>query len=161
MTISQKEDSIQLITFNIGQKLFGTNILAIREIVRDPEIEHLDKESALIDGIVRVRGEDIPVINLNQRMTASPSTGHDRQNWIMIVYTEDYIAGFMVDAVNRILKVDFDTILEAPDLALEGSQRNYIRGVCDSEMGMLVVLEFEKFFTADEINEIKKVYAHN
>lgn len=156
MTLSENEDSIQLITFNIGQKLFGINILSIREILRDPEINPLEKGPDFIDGFVRTRGDAYPVIDLKQRMGASQNSDQESHEWVMIANTERYVAGFKVDTVSRILKVDADMILSAPDLVMAGMQRSYIRGVCDTEAGMLVVLDVEHMLSADEINKLNK-----
>lgn len=156
MSLSENEDSIQLITFSIGQKLFGINILSIREILRDPEIDSLEKGPDFVNGVVRIRGAAYPVIDLKHRMGETRDPGQGSHVWVMIANTEKYAAGFMVDAVSRILKINPDTILSAPDLVKVGMQRSYIRGMCDTETGMLVVLDFEHMLSAEEINELKK-----
>ena len=159
MDISEKEDSIQLITFRVGQELFGIDIFSIREIVRDPEIEPLDKGPAFVDGVMQIRGETIPVIDLKRRMKDSQKISPDTHPWVMINHNDSYIAGFLVDEVSRILKIQSDSIMTAPDLVLEGLRRPYIRGVCESGAGMLVVLDFNELFSADEMAELKQTGA--
>ena len=157
VTLPEKEDSIQLISFNIGRKLFGIDIMTIREILRDPKIEVLGKAPAFIEGVVRVRGEVIPVVDLKRRLGGAEKTSQGDNQWLMITNVASYLAGFVVDKVTRILKIEPDTIMAAPDLIFGGSQRPYIRGVCESEMGMLVVLDFARLLSADEIHELKKI----
>lgn len=157
MAISEKAESIQLIGFNVGQRLFGSDIMSIHEILRDPEIETLDQGPDFIAGVVRVRGDVIPVIDLMRRLGGAQNPNQSGDAWVMIANTGGYTAGLRVDAVTRILKIDPDTVLPAPDLILEGLRTPYIRGVCESEEGMLVVLDLERLLSKDEINELKKM----
>lgn len=156
MAISETEESIQIISFNIGPKRFGVDLLSIREILRDPDIEVLDKVPGFVEGIVRLRGEVIPVIDLDRRIGNPEEATQRAHKWIMIANTEGYNAGFIVDGVTRILKISSDQIIPAPDLVHEEGQRPYVRGVCDSEIGMLVVLDLGRMLSTTEISELKK-----
>jgi chemotaxis signal transduction protein len=75
----------------------------------------------------------------------------------MIANIGGIAVGFMVDKVTRIIKINSDMILPAPDLILEGLHNPYIRGICTTDLGMLVVLDFGGILAADEINELKQI----
>ena len=154
---ADKDDSVQLIGFHAGGKLFGVNILSIREILRDSSIEAIQNAPPFIEGSVRIRGEVIPVINLKKRLGKAQPVDPSDQNWVLIATVGESVLAFLVDSVTRILKIRVDSILPAPDLILSGLRSQYIRGVCNSEFGMLVVLDLDRMLGADEIKELKKL----
>ena len=157
MATLEKEDSIQLVGFHLGQKLYGTDILKVQEILREPPIETIDQSPGFIEGVVHLRGEPIPVINLRHRLGNPKESDSVERAWVMIANTGDITTGFMVDEVTRIIKITSDMILPAPDLILEGLRSPYIRGVCTTDVGMLVVLDFEGILAMDEISELKQL----
>ncbi len=157
MATLEKEDSIQLVGFHVGQKLYGIDILAIQEILREPEVEKISQGFDYIEGIVNLRGASIPVINLRHRLGDSTQAGPEDNTWVMIANIGGIAVGFMVDKVTRIIKINSDMILPAPDLILEGLHNPYIRGICTTDLGMLVVLDFGGILAADEINELKQI----
>jgi purine-binding chemotaxis protein CheW len=157
---SAKDDSVQLIGFYAGGKLYGVNILMTREILRDLPVEPIRNAPPFIEGSVRVRGEVIPVVNLIKRLGKANSEAPSDENWVLIANVGDRVLAFLVDSVTRILKIRLDSILPAPDLILSGLRSQYIQGVCNSEFGMLVVLDLNRMFGVDEIKALKKMVIH-
>lgn len=157
---SEKDDSVQLIGFYAGGKLFGVNILTIREILRDSSVEPVQNAPHFIEGNIRIRGEVIPVINLQKRLGKTPTVDLPKQNWVLIATVGDRVLAFLVDSVTRILKIRVDSILPAPDLILSGLRSQYIQGVCNSELGMLIVLDLNRMLGVEEIKALKKMIIH-
>ena len=157
--IEDREKDLQLIGFKVDSKLFGVNILTIREILRDPVIEIIQNAPEFIEGSVRIRGEFIPIINLRKRFGNDSSEIKGGPIWILVTKVADFVFGFWVDSVTRIIKVDEQSILPAPDLVLTGIRSQYIQGVCNSELGMLVVLDLKRILGTDEIEKISKTIA--
>ncbi len=155
--IADREASIQLIGFYAGGKFFGVDILTIREILRDPLIEPIQNAPAFIEGCVRIRGEVVPVISLKKRFGNARSTHQSDQYWVLITSVSGRVFGLIVDSVTRILKINENSILAAPDIILSGLRRQYIQGVCNTELGMLVVLDLNRMLGVDEIQALKKV----
>ena len=157
MLATDKEESIQLIGFNAGGKLFGIDILTVREILRDPSIDPIPNAPPFIQGCLRIRGEVIPIINLTERLGRSRPDDQAAADWVLIVHVNERVLAFIVDSVTKILKIEADTILPAPELILSGSRSQYIQGVCNSEFGMLVVIDLNRLLGADEIKALKKM----
>jgi purine-binding chemotaxis protein CheW len=158
--VSEKENTIQLIGFRAGGKLYGVNILAIREILRKALLEPVQNAPPFVAGGIRIRGAVIPAVDLKNRLgKPHPSDTPDR-DWVLIAHVGDDDVGFLVDSVTRIFKVESDDILPAPDLILSGLRSQYIQGVCNSEVGMLVVLDLNRMLAVDEMKALKKVIVH-
>ncbi len=154
--LNNTEEIIQLIGFHVGEKLFGADILSVREILREPAIEVVDGAPGIVSGVIRLRGQTIPVVNLRQRLGGTAGRTVDGAPiWVLITQIGDATLGLITDGVTRIFRIDPSTILPAPDIIVSGLTTPYIRGVCESEMGMLVVLNFDRLFTPDEIKAVK------
>lgn len=158
--VSEKENTIQLIGFHAGGKLYGVNILAIREILRHASLEPIQNAPPFVTCGIRIRGTVIPAIDLKKRLGKPPPSDAPDQSWALIAHVGNGDVGFLVDSVTRILKVEPDTILPAPDLILSGLRSQYIQGVCNSEVGMLVVLDLNRMLAADEMKALQKMVVH-
>jgi purine-binding chemotaxis protein CheW len=152
-----KESVIQLVGFTIGPKLFGADILSVREILRHPQVAALEAGPEFIAGAIRVRGGTIPVIDLSERIGGNAQASGRNMKWALVAQAQDCPVGFIVDAVTRILKIDTEMILPAPDLILCGLRNQYIRGVCDTEKGLLMVLELSRLLMDEEVKEIRRL----
>lgn len=153
--IFDQDDIIQLVGFQVGPKLFGVDILTVREILRDPSIDGVDGLPSFIEGIIRLRGEVLPIVNISQLLGLPPESSHQGKTWLLIAEAGGRSVGFKVDAVTPIIRIEIDTILPAPDLILAGLRSKYIRGVCETEKGLLVIVELDQMFLADEIKAME------
>lgn len=154
--LNTTEDIIQLIGFQVGERTFGADILSVQEILREPIIQSVENAPDVISGIIRLRGQTIPIVNLRKRLGDNAGQfGDAAPIWVLIAFIGDTTLGMIVDNVTRILRIDPSTILPTPEIIVSGLATPYIRGVCESEIGMLVVLNFDRLFTADEIKAVK------
>lgn len=153
----EKEDIIQLVGFGVGQKLYGADIYTVREIIRDPKIESVEAGPEFVSGIAQLRGEMIPIIDLGYCLGKSQAADAGNRQWVLIANSSGMNVGYVVDSVSRILKISADTIMPAPELILAGLRSQYIRGVCNTEKGLLIVLDLDRLLVDDEINELKKL----
>lgn len=155
--VSERENIIQLVSFHAGGKLFAVNILTIREILRNASLEPIQDAPPFVVGGIRIRGSVIPAVDLKKRLgNPTPSHTPDR-SWVLVSHVGKGDVGFLVDSVMGILKVEPDNILPAPDLILSGLRSQYIQGVCNSEVGMLVVLDLNRMLAADEMKALQKL----
>ncbi len=153
----QREEDVQLIGFYAGQKLFGADILAVREILRGPQIDPIENCPEFIRGIIQLRDESIPIINLKQRLNKETELVSDELFWVLVAKAGDRVVGYLVDSVTRILKIGKDAIMSAPELVLAGLRSQYIRGVCKTDLGLLVVLDLDRMLAEDEIKALNKL----
>lgn len=105
----------QFLLFRIGEEEFGLPIGAVEEVALLPDkLTRLPKAPAFVQGVMNLRGQVIPVIDQAARFGASAAAGHKRR--VVIVRIGDLSAGFVVDAVSDVLRVEADALRPAPDL---------------------------------------------
>lgn len=108
----------QFLLFRIGEEEFGLPIGAVEEVALLPEkLTRLPKAPAFVQGVMNLRGQVIPVIDQAQRFGAGAASGRKRR--VVIVRIGDLVAGFVVDAVSDVLRVEADALRPAPDLGNE------------------------------------------
>ena len=107
----------QFIIFRLGDQDYGIPIAAVSEIARLPDhITRLPKAPAFIDGVMNLRGSVVPIVDLRRRFDLS-TTEHAGSQRILMVAIGAIIAGFLVDSVSEIMKVQIDAIQPAPELS--------------------------------------------
>jgi purine-binding chemotaxis protein CheW len=150
LDLNTAEDAIQLIGFYIGRKLFGADIMSVQEILRDPAVSSSEDCPQFLEGTIDVRGESIPLIDLKRRLSGVTDGSEAFGQWVLIAPVGGRKAAYAVDAVTRIIKLNKNDILPAPDLILSKLRSQYIRGVYNSEFGLLIVLDLHRMLSADE-----------
>jgi purine-binding chemotaxis protein CheW len=109
----------QFIIFRLGKQEYGVPIAAVGEVARPPDdITRLPKAPAFIDGVMNLRGNVVPIINLRRRFDLG-GTEHGASQRILIVAVGGITAGFLVDNVSEIMKAQVDTIQPAPEVSQE------------------------------------------
>jgi purine-binding chemotaxis protein CheW len=107
----------QFIIFRLRDQDYGIPIAAVSEIARRPDhFTRLPKAPAFVDGVMNLRGSIVPIVDLRRRFDLS-TTEHAGSQRILMVAIGRVIAGFLVDSVSEIMKVQIDAIQPAPELS--------------------------------------------
>lgn len=154
-----KERLMQLVGFVIGQELFGVDILMVQEIIRETPITPIPNSPDFIEGVINLRGNIIPVIDLRRRLNLRKIAGPAGQTWIMILNVNGRVTGFIVDSVTQVLKVPSNSIKPPPDIVVSGLQSQYITGVCRIDRRLLILLDFNRILLVEEIKKLNELKA--
>jgi purine-binding chemotaxis protein CheW len=129
----------QLVTFKLENEEYGIKITEVQEINRITDITHMPNAPMYIDGLVNLRGNIIPVLNLRRRfgLTERP---RDDATRIIIVDVVNHKTGVMVDAVSEVLRFDSSLVEETPQLVSEKLDAKYISGVGKLNKGKRMVM---------------------
>jgi len=152
-----KEHLLQLVGFVIGQELFGVDILMVQEIIRETPITPIPNSPDFIEGVINLRGNIIPVIDLRRRLNLREVSAPEGQIWIMILNVSGRITGFIVDSVTQVLKVPSNSIKPPPDIVVSGLQSQYITGVCRIDKRLLILLDFNRILLVEEIKKLNQI----
>ncbi|PIE72605.1 MAG: chemotaxis protein CheW [Deltaproteobacteria bacterium] len=149
------EESMQLVGFAIGRELFGVDILRVREIIRDATITSIPNAPDFVEGVINLRGNIIPVIDLRKRLNLLQGEASEEKIWILILEIEGRVTGFRVDSVTKVLKILVRSIEPPPEIVTASLESQYIEGVCDIDERLLVLLNFNRILHIDEIKRLK------
>lgn len=142
MVIKQYNNVIeeeQLVTFKLGKEEFGIKITDVQEINRMTDITHMPNAPVYIDGLVNLRGNIIPVLNLRRRFGLAEKQRDDATR-IIIVDVGSRKTGVMVDAVSEVLRFESSLVEETPQIVSENLDAKYISGVGKLNGGKRMVM---------------------
>ena len=155
---AEKDEIRQLVGFIIGKDRFALDILMVQEIIRTPVITNLPNSPVFIEGVINLRGNIIPVIELQKRLNLPGSKDKKTaDSRVIIVNVDNRVTGFIVDSVSKILKVQSGTIEPAPDIVTAGMDSQYIEGVCDIQGELVTLLDFSRILWVDKTKKLKTI----
>lgn len=140
---------IRLITFTIGNDLYVMDIMSVRQIIPYQGSNPVPKAPAFIEGIVVLRHEVVPVIDLRGRMYPELGPVEEGMPLLLITRFEDSVIGLKVDEVRRIITVDLESILPAPPL-IRNLDGNLFVGVVSHGDQVYLLLDLASFLTEGE-----------
>lgn len=154
---SEKEQLIQLVGFKIDEELFGVDILMVQEIIRSAPITYVPNSPEFVEGVINLRGSIIPVIDLRKRLNLHTAHYEKEKDWILILDISGRVTGFIVDSVTEVIKIQESSIDPPPEILVAGLHSQYIRGVCEIEHNLLILLDFNRILLVDEVKKLKSV----
>ncbi|HEX7713958.1 MAG TPA: chemotaxis protein CheW [Bacillota bacterium] len=148
-----REETRQLVIFKLADEEFGVDILKVNEIEKlDQGITRVPKAPAFVEGVINLRGEVIPIVDLRRRFgLAMREIGYDSR--VIIVEAGGNKVGMTVDAVVEVARINESAIEPAPSIT-KGVNSYYLSGVAKLGERLIVLLDLEKALTAEEASEI-------
>ncbi len=113
--MSQVKTSDQFILYTLNDRIHGINIAHAVSIERLVPITKVPNAQLLVEGVINLRGEIIPIINLKKPFGLVETNNTD-QNRIIITTINGYQVGLMVDSVLEIAAIEKDSIQNAAGL---------------------------------------------
>ncbi len=146
---------LQLVSFHIEEEEFAVDILNIQGINRMMNITRVPNTPAFVEGIINLRGQVIPVVNLRKRLGFPPKEP-DKATRIIVVEIGKRVIGFIVDSVNEVLRIS-SSITEPPPPMVAGIDSEYITAVGKLEDRLLILLDLEKVLSGEDLNIIENI----
>ncbi|MCR6110956.1 chemotaxis protein CheV [Bacillus sp. A301a_S52] len=134
-------NELEVIVFEIGQGIFGINVMKVREIIQPLDVTLMPHSHPNVEGIIRLREEVMPVINLAKALgfPESDTPSHDK---LIVTELNKVKVAFHVHSVSRIHRISWEQI-EKPNKLSQGLQDLTI-GVIKMDENMILLLDYEK-----------------
>lgn len=132
----------QLVVFDLAGEYYGVDIGDVREIIRMQTVTKVPGAPSYVEGVINLRGEVIPVVDLRKRLnlTVSEQTAESRIVWVTI---REQDVGVIVDAVTEVLRVPLSSI-EPPSSMVADVDSDYLRGIVKLETRLIILLDLGK-----------------
>ena len=140
---------IQLVSFNLEQEEYGINVLMVREIIRMLNITRVPNTPAYVEGVINLRGKVIPIISLRRKFDLAEAE-YDKRTRIMVMEVVGEMMGFIVDEVSAVIRISEKEIQPPPPVVSSGIEQECMAGVINQADRLLVLLDLERMFSADE-----------
>jgi len=101
-------NKMEILLFSLGSnEKFGINVFKVKEVSQAGKITRTPNMPSGVDGIISLRGHVMPVLNLAKFMGMNPAEKHQT---MMVAEYNTHILGFLVESVDRIIRVDWDKV---------------------------------------------------
>lgn len=140
---------IQLVSFNLDREEYGVEVLKVREIIRMTTITHMPNTPHYVEGIINLRGKVIPIVSMRKKFGLMDS-GSDIHTRIMVMDIDGELMGFIVDSVSEVIRISASEIQPAPSMVGDGIDQECITGVINQSERLLVLLDLDRLFSAEE-----------
>jgi two-component system chemotaxis response regulator CheV len=136
-------NKMELLMFSLGSdEIYGLNVFKIREVMKLPPVTKIPDSDARVLGVVNLRGENIPVVDL--RLAIGIPGGHEDHKKLIITEYNDNKQGFLVAEVDRIIRMSWERIHIPPPM-VRSSNRGAVTAVTKLDDGrMVLILDVEK-----------------
>ncbi|MCI5607633.1 MAG: chemotaxis protein CheW [Treponema sp.] len=155
----EAETQYQLVTFHLGEELYGVNIMDVKEILRLSNVRVIPNAPYYVEGIINLRGEIIPIIDLHKRFNIQ-SVGKrediEMDGGFIILQIDNSKVGIIIDKVERVVSIKGEDIKDPPQM-LNGIGTEYIEGVIKEERGYLIMMNIRKVFNPKELQKIIEI----
>ena len=143
------QNRLELLLFRLnGRQRFGINVFKVREVLQCPRLTAMPKLHPFVRGVAHIRGQTISVIDLSMATGGRPVQDLS-QAFIIIAEYNRSVQGFLVGNVERIINMNWESILPPP----KGAGRyNYMTAVTEIDGELIEILDVEKIL--DEISPV-------
>jgi purine-binding chemotaxis protein CheW len=152
---SELNELLQLVSFELNGEEYGIDILSVQEINKMTQITKVPNSPTFVEGVINLRGRVILVIDLRTRLNIEKKE-HDKDTRIIVVEIKKRTIGFIVDAVNEVLRIPVN-VTEAPPELVSGIDSEFIKAVGKLEDRLLILIDLEKILSATETEKISQV----
>jgi len=120
---------MEILLFSLGtSEIFGINVFKVREVTRTPMITRSPNMPPGVEGLISLRGNVIPVVSLAKAMNLA-GVPQEQGGTMMVTEYNKRILGFLVNGVDRIIRVEWDKV-RAPE-GLVSSTQSFITAITE------------------------------
>lgn len=111
---------LEILLFNLGfdrrtgrRETFGVNVFKVREVMRVPPITAAPEMPASVEGMVSLRGQLVPVVDLVKYVGVDSEV---KPQLMIVTEYNQHIQGFLVEAVDTIMRLEWSAMRVPPDM---------------------------------------------
>lgn len=134
----------QLVVFSLGKEEYGVPVGMVKGIIKYSGATELPNTRDHIEGIINLRENLIPIIELAKCFGLAIRAKTDRLVVIVEVAGREF--GIVVDAVTEVIRLQESAIEPAPVML---TSTGYIRGIGKEKDRLLILLNLEPLFAKD------------
>ncbi|OQB14390.1 MAG: Chemotaxis protein CheW [Firmicutes bacterium ADurb.Bin193] len=151
-----EEDTLKdkYLLFSVDNEIFGIDLKYVIEIVGMHDITPVPKLPDYIKGIINLRGNIYPVMDIRMRFKNKP-TEYTARTSVVILNYRDVCLGVIVDNAIEVATITSEEILPPPRKK-DGYHNVFVKGISKSGKNKRLLIDFEKLIDEEEISKTKE-----
>ncbi len=143
-----EETQVQLVLFELQGEIYALEAARVREIVQRPRETRVPHTPPYVVGIVNLRGQVVPTLDLLRRFGLGDSTGSATQ--VIVVELRQSLVGLIVDVVTEVMNVPLSRMEPPPETVLSGPVRA-VSAILEIGGRLASVLDIDLAFAPEEM----------
>ncbi len=139
---------LEVLLFSLGrdarderEEVFGINVFKVKEVMHVPEITRAPDMPDGVEGMVSLRGETLPVINLQTFCNIETA---DKPGILIVTEYNRHLQGFLVHSVDSIKRMAWHDVKVPPPM-MAHRHGGLVTAVSDTDdHGLVMILDVEK-----------------
>lgn len=130
------------VVFKLNQEYYGLPIEKVISIEKIGEITRIPNAPDYIKGVINLRGEVIPVVNLKRKLNIGDNELNTNSR-IIVVNEDEMVVGLIVDFSSEVLEIDREDIDKPPETK-DNQLIEYISGIGKTSDRLIILLDLLK-----------------
>jgi purine-binding chemotaxis protein CheW len=148
-------DVLQFVSFLIEETEYAVDILVVNEILRYPEITRLPNTPFFIRGVINLRGNVIPVIDVRLRFGFAKGNITDLTR-VIVIDTGGKQIGLLVDSVYQVVRIPSAQI-DPPTEIITGVSEKFIFGIGRFHERLVILLKMSYLVFLEEKDAFRMI----
>ncbi len=149
-----EEDTLKdrYLTFHLGGEDYGIEIRYVTEIVGIQKITEVPDMPDFIKGVINLRGQVIPVMDVRLRFKMEPRE-YDERTCVVVVNLGESSIGLVVDTVQEVREILEENVSPPPKVAHSEAGR-YVLGMGKVGDEVKILLDVQKLLLEEEAAQL-------
>ena len=149
--VGVETDGNQFLTFQLGDELYGVDILRVQEIKGYTTVTKIPNTPDYIKGVLNLRGTIVPIVELRTTF-GMPTIDYTMFTVIVVVVVRDRIMGLVVDSVSDVLTISKKDIQAPPEFGAKVDV-SVLNGIGKSGDKLVSLLDIDRLLIDPAITE--------
>lgn len=153
-----QEQQGQYLTFFVGKESLAINIHEVKEIIEISNITTVPMTPDYIKGVINLRGNVVPVVDLAARLSQVKSEISKRSCIVLVEVESDsepQIIGMLVDQVSEILEIPEENIQNAPEFGAD-IRVDFIYAMGRIGDDFIILLDVNRVLSVSELSQLSQ-----
>ena len=157
MATETRGEGGKFLTFQLQEEEYGLEILKVREIIGIMDITTVPQTPHYVKGVINLRGQVIPVIDLRLKFGMAEGT-YGKRTCIVVVDVDGLQMGIVVDTVSEVMDIGSRDIEATPSFGTK-LRTDYILGMGKVQGGVKILLDIGEVLTSEEMEMMEEIAA--
>jgi purine-binding chemotaxis protein CheW len=136
------DEVMQAARFILGETTYAVDVLRIREVIEPGDITTIPGSPSFVDGLVKLRGEFLPVIDLRTFFGLLTASADDKA---VVLPLAGVRCALVVDGVLDVVRISRREIQ-----SVGGSEHSAVVGMVDREDGAVCIFEPDNLLSPED-----------
>jgi len=149
---------IKVLLFHLLDELYGLDVSQVLGVNPMVEISRVPRAPHFVEGVIRIRGKIIPIIDLRKRFgmdrNDGDQSGYNKSTKVIVVKSGGILTGLIVDGVSKVITIPSQMI---EPISPAFHHADFLKGVGKLEKQLLLFLDLEKLLSDKEMKTIARL----